>query len=407
MSKVGKLLEFLKSIEEEDKFRSGNFIQADTFKDSEDSEKEHWYKMASRESDEFMKQYYMNRGLGMSHTKAKQAAYNSQRDKFRHKEVDLDAPKHDEEGSYGSGYDSVEGEKEVSLERKEAITNLIKKAKSNFKGDEDLMKVLSLHLVKFGFDEVIPSNQIPYYTEVSKILKDSEDAEDRGKGRGKSTLMSVSTDKIGVSNHAYYKVMSFLKDNAKALQHNESFGGAFKSLFGKPGEEQFKLSNLEPMVDVIKRDIRQAKFKNYGLHLQGVTTEGGEDMLSGVPNIQHQHQGEALVVVLDNKVSIGKILKKAKPGKRVILFGFDSKPQDLRKGFENFPYKVAINPTVIGSYTLSTESKSESLLRSFREGFQCSNYLHSTGGCEYHDQCPWQGFPSVSDDMNRECAEYR
>lgn len=396
MSKVGKLLEFLKSLSEDDMYRSGKFISADTFKNSGDDEKAHWYKMASKEDDEITKQYYMNRGLGMSHTSAKMAARNTMRDKLRHKDKELDS---------GAGYEDQESSQAPSLERKEAIKALISKAKKTFEGNDALLKVLSLYLVKFGFDEIVSPDQIPFYKEVSKLLRDDDNSE-KGKGRGATTLMPIA-DKLGVSTHNYYKVVSFLKDNAKSLQHNESFGGAFKSLFGEKGETQYKLSNLEPMVDVIRRDIRQSKFKNYGLHLQGVTTEGGEDMLSGIPSIQHQYQGDALVVVLDGKTPIEKYLKKAKPGKRVILFGFDEAPQNLRKGFENFPYKVAKNPVVLGSYTLSSESKSESLLSFLQEGFQCSNYQHATGGCQFQNQCQWKGFPSVGSDMNRECMEYK
>jgi hypothetical protein len=109
---------------------------------------------------------------------------------------------------------------------------------------------------------------------------------------------------------------------------------------------------------------------------------------------------------LEPKTNLKQVLRKAIPGKKVILFGFDSKPQPLRKGWEGFPYKLVKNPTVVGSYSLSSESKSESILK-MMEGFQCDLYDHANLACGMNRPCDWKGFPSVGEDMKRECLDYK
>jgi len=425
--KLNKLLEILNLVED-DKVRMGTFINKDVFGNISDEERKKWARKASEADDEYHQLYFANRALGYDRVTAlnyarhhiyketKKIKGKGGKEQPRQESEHSVFRGHSGEKETGSGFEKASGHKTVSVERKEAITNLIDKAKTKFEKNPDAIKVLAVTLIQHGFDEIIPPAKIPFYDNIIQLIKKAEaDAEvDTGaKGkrmRGKSTDFALVTDAppngLGITRRLYYDVMGFLKDNAKSLQHNEAFMAGLKSIFGgKPSE--FKLSNLEPMIDVIKRDLNNNKFKSYGLHLQGVTKEEGEDMLKDVPSIKHQYQGDALLIPLEPKTNLKSVLKKAIPGKKVILFGFDSKPHPLRKGWEGFPYKLVNNPTVVGSYSLSTESKSESLLKLLSEGFQCQNYDHSTLSCGLNRECGWKGFAGMGEDMKRECLDFK
>jgi hypothetical protein len=409
--KVNKLLELLNLIED-DKTRMGTFIDPEVIKKSKltDDERKAYYKKASEAEDELHKLYFSNMAVGYESSKAMSLAKDTLKKEWGRHSSEHDAYKAGEEGG-SSGFERVAGEDDsVSPDRKEAVTNLIKGAKDHFKGNDDALKILAAHLVHFGFDEIVPSSGIPHYGEISKLLKRLED---EGKGKRKSTLLAAIEDQppdgLGISRRQYYNVMNYLKDNAKSLQH-ESFVTGLTSLFGGgKGPAEFKLSNLEPMIDVINRDMQNYNFKNFGIHLQGVSTESGEDMLKDIPSVKHEYQGDVLLMPIDPKMNLKKTLKKAQPGKKVILFGFNSKAAPVRKGWEGFPYKLVTNPIVIGSYSLSPESKSESLLIML-EGFQCQHYVHATLSCGLNKgrPCGWKGFPSVNpDDMQKECTDFR
>lgn len=190
----------------------------------------------------------------------------------------------------------------------------------------------------------------------------------------------------------------------------ESFMSSFSSLFGSATPSKlFTLSNLEPLLNVLKRDLQNNDYKYYGIHLQGVVKEAGKDMLNTtIPNIKHQYQGEVLVDVIDPNTNLIKLLSKSIPGKKIIVFGTDKAPRPIKKGWENFQYKLMKDPTVIGIYSMSSETKSESLKKLF-EGFQCENFQHSTQSCKIKEVCNWKGFPSVStNDINKkECIDYK
>jgi hypothetical protein len=355
------------------------------------------------------------KALGLPSNKARQLAKDTlKKEKMHGHTSEHDVYKND---SKSSGFERASGETEdtdVALKRKEAVLSLISDVKDEFEGKPDALKVLSVNLIQHGFDEIIPTSKIPHYEEISKLLrKADEEAGKRGKVRGKSTSLAIVTGKpedgcLGIPARTYYSVMDYLKSRAKSLTYsNESFMSGLSSLFG--GSSEFKLSNLEPMEQIIKRDINNYKYKGYGLHLQGVTTEEGEDMLQGIPAVKHQYQGDALIIPLESGTNFKKVLKKAIPGKRVILFGYDTKPQPLRKGWEGFQYKLVHNPTVIGTYSLSPETKSESILKMLSEGFQCEHYDHANLACSKNRPCDWKGFPSVDIDnsMKRECLDYR
>lgn len=416
-SKLNKLLEILDFIEDQ-KIRMGTYINPSDIADLSDKERNAWYKKASNAEDELHQLYYANRAIGYEHHQALNLARIHVRKELRRQRSEHDAftgsKKSGEANSAESGFETVPAEKtDISPERKEAVLNLIDKVKNKFSKNPDALKVLSINLIQHGFDEIIPSSKIPHYNEISQLLKK---AEAENKTKWKSTPISLVLGEpphgLGITQRTYYNVMKYLKQNVKSLQYNESFMTGLNKIFG--GEKtasgknthEFKLSNLEPMEDVIKRDINNYKFKSYGLHLQGVTTEEGEDMLKDVPSIKHQYQGDALLIPLEPKTNLKQVLRKAVPGKKVILFGFDTNPKPLRKGWEGFPYKMVTNPTVVGSYSLSSESKSESLLIVL-EGFQCKNYDHSVLACGMDRPCGWKGFPSIGEDMKRECLDYR
>lgn len=333
---------------------------------------------------------------------------------FNSSEHDVYPAKETEHGdSNATGFErAASPNKDVTPGSKEAIINLINAYKKRF-NTEAAQKALSVYLIQGGVDEVIPSKYIPYYHEVSKLMKKMEDDGEIGvHTKAAGSPSTVITKGLGINPKMYHQYVSFLRDHSSELQH-ESFYEAFltglTSLFGGGKDKEFKLSNLEPMIDIIKRDMKGSKYKSFGLHLQGVTKEDGEDMLKTVPNVRHEYQGDALLIPLDGKTSLNQILKKAIPGKRVVLFGYDSKAQPLRKGWEGFPYKMVTNPTVVGSYSLSTESKAESLKKMF-EGFQCQNYAHATLSCGLSEgrSCHWKGFPSIDPaDMQRECLDFK
>lgn len=453
-NKLSKLLEILDLIED-DKARTGSFIDSrviNKFQELPDWKEiaTKWTKKSSEASDEETRLTFANMALGYipkvlkplkdkwdeehKGEKGERNPFSTSarllaRDALKKERANKVSSEHDmykekEDGDEASGFGQVAGKSSVSIERKEAVSNLIAAAKKKFGSDEDAMKSLGINLVFFGFDEIIPPASIPHYSDISSLIRKVEAEGERKKSaagkllRGRATPTALALEKppygLGVPQRTYYKVIGFLKDRVKGIQHNESFMTGLQALFGgektasgKPSKE-FKLSNLEPMEDVIKRDISNYKFKNYGLHLQGVTKEEGEDMLKEVPSIKHQYQGDALLIPLDAKAKLKTILKKAIPGKKVILFGFDTQPKPLRKGWEGFPYKLVTNPTVVGSYSLSPESKSESLLKMISEGFQCNHYDHSKLACGYAERpCGWKGFPSIGEDMRRECSDYR
>jgi hypothetical protein len=409
INKLDKLLEILDFIEDQ-KVRMGTFINPSDIADISDKERDAWYKKASNADNEFKQLYYANRAIGYSHYQAENLAKMHVRKESGGRQSSEHAAF---PGNYiTTGFENAPGEDDVSLERKEAVLKLIDKVKNKFSKNQDATKILAVNLIQHGFDEIIPPAKIPYHGEISQLLKK---VEAEGKTKWKSTPLALVTGKppygLGIDQRVYYKVMNYLKSNVKALQHNESFMTSLSSLFGKERTASskhpttFKLSNLEPMLDVIKRDIDNYGFKSYGLHLQGVTKEEGEDMLKDVPSIKHQYQGDALLIPLEPKTNLKSVLRKAIPGKKVILFGYDSKPKPLRKGWEGFPYKLVSNPTVVGSYSLSTESKSESL-KIVLEGFQCKNYDHPNLACNKNRPCGWKGFPSIGEDMKRECLDY-
>lgn len=427
-SKLSKLLEILDLIED-DKARMGSFIDTKVINKFQENPKwkeiaARWARKSSEASNEEDRLTYANmalgyipdvlKELGMKADKARLLARDQLRKEKAHGvSSEHDVYKQGEEGG-SSGFERVAG-KSVSPERKDAVINLIDGAKKTFKDDPDSLRSLAVNLIHFGFDEIVPTTKIPHYGEITKLMKDLEA---KGKTKWKSTPYALALEKpplgLGIPQRTYYKVMGYLKDHVKDLQHNESFMTGLQSLFG--GEKtasgkhttEFKLSNLEPMETVIKRDINNYKFKSYGLHLQGVTKEEGEDMLKDVPSIKHQYQGDALLIPLEPKTNLKSVLRKAIPGKKVILFGFDNQPKPLRKGWEGFPYKLVSNPTVVGSYSLSPESKSESLLKMILEGFQCNHYNHSKLACGFAERpCGWKGFPSIGENMKRECSDYR
>ena len=410
------LLELLNLIED-DKARMGTFIKASYFGNISDKERKMWIKKsegAAHNSNEVMQLYYANRALGIPSSKAMNLAKDTLKKEWKRLSSEHDVYKQDSEKQGSSGFERVSGGGEtadVNLNRKDTVIKMINRVSDKFKSNSDALKVLTVNLVQHGFDEIIPTNKIPYYSEVSKVMKEMEAT---GKAKWKSTPLNLVMDKppygLGISKRTYYNVMGYLKKYLRDNHLQESFMSSLSSLFGDSGKNptEFKLSNLEPMVDIIKRDINNYKFKNYGLHLQGVTTEEGEDMLRDIPNIKHQYQGDALLIPLEGKINLKNLLKKAIPGKRVLLFGYDTKPQPIRKGWEGFQYKVVKNPTVVGSYTLSSESKSESLLILLSEGFQCQHYRHSTASCGMIERpCDWKGFAGIGEDMKRECLDYR
>jgi len=413
-SKSSKLLEILDLIED-DKARMGTFIKASDFNRISAEERKKWIKKseeAAHNSDEVKQFYYANRALGIPHLKALGLAKDAQKKEWGRLSSEHDVFKQDQDKGGTSGFEKVSGKGEEAsddiLKRKETVINMINAVSAKFKGNPDAQKVLALNLIQYGFDEIVPVNKIPFYSEISQVLS----KEDIKKSRKQSFALVTAKppEGLGVNWRMYYKVVDYLKQYLKDNQIGESFMSGLSSLFGSEGKNptEFKLSNLEPMVDIIKRDINNYKFKGYGLHLQGVTTEEGEDMLRDIPNIKHQYQGDALLIPLEGKTNLKTLLKKAIPGKRVLLFGYDTKPQPLRKGWEGFQYKLVKNPTVVGSYTLSSESKSESLLILLSEGFQCQHYNHSTTSCGMIERpCDWKGFAGIGEDMQRECLDYR
>jgi hypothetical protein len=413
-SKSSKLLEILNLIED-DKARMGTFIKASDFDRISDEERKKWIKKseeAAHNSNEVKQFYYANRALGIPHLKALGLAKDAQKKEWGRLSSEHDAFKQDQDKGGSSGFEKVSGGKEDAsdvLKRRETVLNMINDVSAKFKGSPDAQKVLALNLIQHGFDEIIPVNKIPFYNEISQVLH----KEDAKKTRRQSFALVTGKppDGLGVNWRVYYKVVDYLKQYLKDNPIAESFMSGLSSLFGDTSGKnptEFKLSNLEPMVDIIKRDINNYKFKGYGLHLQGVTTEEGEDMLRDIPNIKHQYQGDALLVPLEGKTNLKNLLKKAIPGKRVLLFGYDTKPQPIRKGWEGFQYKLVKNPTVVGSYTLSSESRSESLVKYLSEGFQCQHYRHSTTSCGLIERpCDWKGFAGIGEDMKRECLDYR
>lgn len=412
-NKLNILMEIL-GLLEDDKVRMSTFINPEVFGSISDEERKKWYARARGAENTYQEFYYSNRALGYDHAKAKALAVDAikkERDKVSGEHV-LNRGKKDDDENRGEGVAGVAGEKEASIERKDAIKKFISNVKTEFKDYPGADSVLSVLLIQHGFDELIPKSSIPSYDHISKLIRDLEAS---GKTKWKSTPISIITakppDGLGIPQRTYYKVMDYIKQHANVLRHNESFLTGLTSLFakekGQPKEKTFKLSNMEPMVDIIRRDMDRSPFKYHGLHIQGLMKEHGEDMFTDLPNVQHQYGGTALIIPIGSNTNLNQVLKKSIPGKKVFLFGFNKQSQPLRKGWEGFTYKTVDNPTLIGSYALSSESKAESLLRDFREGFQCCNYQHASGSCDCgRGACHWQGFPSVGEDMERECPDY-
>lgn len=411
-NKLSMLLELMDLIED-DKVRMSTFIDPEVFSKISDEERKEFYARARSAKTPYDEFYWSNRALGYKSAKAKALAMDAVKKEQGRISTEYVLNKKSKDGDdSGEGVAGVKGEEGASLERRDAIKKFISNVKSEFSDYPGADKVLSVLLIQHGFDELIPKSSIPSYDQISGLIRDLDA---QGKTKWKSTPMTLLTTKppegLGVPIRTYYKVMDYIKKHAGVLRHNESFLTGLTSLFsptkGGSKEKGFKLSNMEPMIDVIKRDMDRSTFKYHGLHVQGLMKEQGEDMLTDLPSVQHVYGGTALIIPIGSGSNLNQILKKAVPGKKVILFGFNKQPQALRKGWEGFPYKTVEHPTLLGSYALSPESKAESLLRDIEEGFQCCNYQHASGSCNCgRGSCQWKGFPSVGENMERECPDY-
>lgn len=408
-----KLLEdlqsLLKHILETTKRRMGIDIDPSVFDRISDAERNKWYKVAQNATSEFKQLYAIYRGIGYPHTRAHQLAYDTLKKEKQAGVGELEEP-------------DVHASKEPEAHEdphsyRELGYHLIKSIKDKFPNDADALKILTLHLIRgfpqdpdnVTFDEFIPHKDIPYYEEVSKVLKRGEDAtayyQDYDpetkepkftmvKGKKKPVMVGnpmawkggtvlnmikdPPPDGLGITGSHYYKVRDYLgkiiREYIAAADDEgwvkEAFFSNVMKVFGDKEEKVFKLSNLEPLEQIVKRDMGSNKYKNYGIHVQGLLTSEGEDVIkdSQLHSIKHVFDGDVVLtpVTQDN---IGTALKKAIPGKKVILFGFDSASKPIGKGWEKFQYRVATDPMLLGVYRIADSSKSESLLRAM------SNFL--------------------------------
>ncbi len=372
MTNVASVLQTIYQILEDDKTRMGVNIDPKMFDRISDAKRTEFSKRASAATNEYEKLYWIYRAIGYPDKKSQYLAIDTMK-------KDKDVVGVEDVDIYTRG-GTEEPEVDVSLHYKDLGYYLIKEVRKRFPNDDNALKILTLHLIRgfpqdpdnVTFDEYMPHEDIPHYKEVLAVLHRGEKktAEHPMAWKG-GTVQDMITDPppegLGITRSHYYRVREFLGHaiaEYKEIQRDEMGEAFISNIIKLFGDKEHKLSNMEPLEHIINRDTKVNKYKHYGIHLQGVLKDsGGGDVIkdSDIVNIKHQYTGSAMVLPLEGN-NLQKILKKAVPGKKVILFGANDKPKPLGKGWENFQYRIMTDPVVLGVYTISPENKSESLI---------------------------------------------